>query len=407
MKNVVVLGSGFAGLWAAVGAARRLDELHIPAGDVGVTVISSQPFHDIRVRNYEPDLTACRIPLSDVLDPVGVAHITADVTAIDTAGRTITFSGADGSGSQDYDRLVFALGSSVARPDLPGLREFGFDIDTYDQAMRLSRHLASLADGPPTPGAVTAVVVGAGLTGIEAACELTGRLAGLLSGRDKCTPRVLLIDHNPFVGSDMGDSARPLIEAALADNGVEVLTGVGVTALDAESVTLSNGQRVAAATVVWCAGMRANVLTSLFGIELDRLGRLTVDDYLQVVGAPGVFAAGDVAAAKMDDQHLSVMSCQHGRPMGRYAGYNVVSDLVDEPMLALRIPWYVTVLDLGPAGALYTEGWDRQVVAHGAQAKATKRVINTERIYPPLDGDRAKILAAAAPELQARPARGR
>jgi NADH dehydrogenase len=407
VKNVVVLGSGFAGLWAAVGAARRLDELHIPARDVGVTVISSQPFHDIRVRNYESDLSACRIPLSAVLDPVGVAHITADVTAIDTAGRTITFSGSDGSGSQDYDRLVFALGSSVARPDLPGLREFGFDIDTYDQAMRLSRHLASLADGPPTPGAATAVVVGAGLTGIEAACELPGRLAGVLSDRDGCTPRVLLIDHNPVVGSDMGDAARPLIEAALADNGVEALTGVGVTALDAECVTLSNGQRVAAATVVWCAGMRANALTSLFGVELDRLGRLTVDDYLQVVDVPGVFAAGDVAAAKMDDQHLSVMSCQHGRPMGRYAGYNVVSDLLGEPMLALRIPWYVTVLDLGPAGALYTEGWDRQVAARGAQAKATKRVINTERIYPPQDGDRAKILAAAAPELQARPGRGR
>jgi NADH dehydrogenase len=406
VKNVVVLGSGFAGLWAAVGAARRLDELHIPARDVGVTVISSRPFHDIRVRNYEADLTACRIPLSAVLDPVGVAHITADVTAIDTAARTIVFSGSDGSGTQDYDRLVFALGSSVARPDLPGLREFGFDIDTYDQAIRLSRHLASLADGPTSPGAATAVVVGAGLTGIEAACELPGRLGERLSGSDGSTPRVLLVDRNPFVGSDMGESARPFIEAALADNGVEVLTGVGVTALDAEGVTLSSGQRVVAATVVWCAGMRANALTALFGIERDRLGRLPVDDYLQVVGVPGVFAAGDVAAAKMDDQHLSVMSCQHGRPMGRYAGYNVVSDLLGEPMLPLRIPWYVTVLDLGPAGALYTEGWDRQVAAHGAQAKAIKRVINTERIYPPLDGDRAKILAAAAPQLQARPASG-
>jgi NADH:ubiquinone reductase (H+-translocating) len=407
VKNVVVLGSGFAGLWAAVGAARRLDELHTPVGDVVVTVISSRPFHDIRVRNYEADLTACRIPLSDVLDPVGVAHIAADVTAIDTAASTVTFSGADGVGSQDYDRLVFALGSSVARPDLPGLREFGFDVDTYDHATRLSRHLAALADGPPAPGAATVVVVGAGLTGIEAACELPGRLVALFSGRNGCTPRVLLIDHNPLVGSDMGDSARPLIEAALSDNGVEALTGVGVTAVDADGVTLSTGQRLAASTVVWCAGMRANTLTAAFGIELDRLGRLPVDDYLQAVGVPNVFAAGDVAAAKVDDQHLSVMSCQHGRPMGRYAGYNVVSDLLDEPMLALRIPWYVTVLDLGPAGAVYTEGWDRQVVAHGATAKATKRVINTERIYPPLDGDRAKILAAAAPELQARPARGR
>jgi NADH:ubiquinone reductase (H+-translocating) len=406
VKDVVVLGSGFAGLWAAIGAARRLDELHIPASDVSVTVISSQPFHDIRVRNYESDLSACRIPLSDVLDPVGVAHVTADVTAIDTGARTVRISGADGVGSQHYDRLVFALGSSVAKPDLPGLRQFGFDVDTYDQAIRLGSHLAALADGPSAPATATVVVVGAGLTGIETACELPRRLVELFSGRDMCRPRVLLIDHNPFVGSDMGDFARPLIEAALSDNGVEVLTGVGVTAVDVDAVTLSTGQRLAASTVVWCAGMRANPLTALFSTERDRLGRLPVDDYLQVVDVPGVFAAGDVAAAKMDDRHLSVMSCQHGRPMGRYAGYNVVSDLLGEPMLPLRIPWYVTVLDLGPTGAVYTEGWDRQVVAHGAQAKATKRVINTERIYPPRNGDRAEILAAAAPELQARPARG-
>jgi NADH dehydrogenase len=122
-----------------------------------------------------------------------------------------------------------------------------------------------------------------------------------------------------------------------------------------------------------------------------------------VIGVPSIFAAGDVAAARMDDEHVSVMSCQHGRPMGRYAGYNVISDLFDEPMLTLRIPWYVTVLDLGPAGAVYTEGWDRVVVANGDKAKATKQAINTRRIYPPLTGNRADLLAAAAPELQPRP----
>ena len=108
----------------------------------------------------------------------------------------------------------------------------------------------------------------------------------------------------------------------------------------------------------------------------------------------------------MDDEHLSVMSCQHGRPMGRYAGYNVVGDLLGEPLLPLRIPWYVTVLDLGPAGAVYTEGWDRQVISRGAQAKATKVTINTQRIYPPLNRDRDALLAAAAPALQSQPELG-
>lgn len=92
--------------------------------------------------------------------------------------------------------------------------------------------------------------------------------------------------------------------------------------------------------------------------------------------------------------------------MGRYAGYNVIGDLLGAPMMPLRIPWYVTVLDLGEAGAVYTEGWDRRVVSTGAEAKATKQVINGERIYPPLTRDRAALLAAAAPELQTAPTYG-
>ena len=100
VSDVVVLGSGFAGLWAALGAARRIDELGVAPGEVNITVVSSLPYHDIRVRNYEADLTACRIPLRDVLDPVGVGHITADVTAIDPGSCTVATS----LGTRAYDR---------------------------------------------------------------------------------------------------------------------------------------------------------------------------------------------------------------------------------------------------------------------------------------------------------------
>ncbi len=393
-----MIGSGFAGLWAALGAARRLDELGVPAGAVDITVLSARPFHDIRVRNYEADLSACRIPLADLLAPVGVAHVTAEVTAIDTGARTVTTAGGTTYG---YDRLVLASGSHVLRPDVPGLREFGFDVDTYDDAVALRQHLRRLAEDRPTPEAATVVVVGAGLTGIEVACEMPSRLREAFG--DNVIPRVVLVDRNPAVGSDMGDSARPVIERALADNAVETRTGVGIVEVSGGGVALSSGERLAAATVVWCAGMRASALAAQLPVGLDRLGRVPVDEFLRVTGVPGVFAAGDVAAARMDNEHLSVMSCQHARPMGRYAGYNVIGDLLGRPMLSLRIPWYVTVLDLGPAGAVYTEGWDRMVVSSGAAAKATKRIINTRRIYPPLTADPAALLAAAAPVLQDRP----
>ncbi|HZC94201.1 MAG TPA: FAD-dependent oxidoreductase, partial [Mycobacterium sp.] len=337
MSDVVVLGSGFAGLWAALGAARRIDELGVGPGEVNITVVSSLPFHDIRVRNYEADLTACRIPLRDVLDPVAVEHVAADVTAIDPGSCTV----ATTLGTRAYDRLVMALGSRVVKPDVPGLDEFGFDVDTYDGALRLQRHLVEVAGGLPTLAAATAIVVGAGLTGIETACELPARLATLFPD---ITPRVILVDHNRHVGSDMGASARPVIEAALTANGVQTRLGVGVAAIGGDGVALSTGEWLAASTVVWCAGMRASPLTADLGVECDGLGRVAVDEHLRVINVRGVFAAGDVAAAWMDDGHLSVMSCQHGRPMGRFAGYNVISDLLGEPMLSLRIPWYVTVL---------------------------------------------------------------
>jgi NADH:ubiquinone reductase (H+-translocating) len=396
--RILVLGSGFAGLWAALAAARRLDELGVTPGTVDVTMVSSTPYHDIRVRNYEADLGPSRIPLSDLLDPVGVKHIIGEVTAIDHLARIVESS----AGAHHYDRLVLALGSEVVKPEIRGLREFGFDIDTHDAASRLHAHLRRLAEGPADPAAATAVVVGAGLTGIEAATALPVMLAETFAAQT-LTPRVILIDRSPFVGSDMGASARPIIEAALDQSGVETMLSVGVAAIDERAVTLSSGAVLAAATVVWSAGMRANPLTAEFGVDRDRLGRLPVDDYLRVGGVPAVFAAGDLAVAKMDDEHVSVMSCQHSRPMGRWAGYNVVGDLLGEPMKPLRIPWYVTVLDLGPAGAVYTEGWDRRVVASGKEAKDTKLTINTRRIYPPLNRDRDALLAAAAADLQAAP----
>ena len=91
--------------------------------------------------------------------------------------------------------------------------------------------------------------------------------------------------------------------------------------------------------------------------------------------------------------------------MGRIAGHNVVSDLVGAPMIPIDIGYYVTVLDLGAWGAVYTEGWDREVVAVGAGAKRTKQTINRERIYPPRSCNTADILAAAAPLVQVPPQR--
>lgn len=406
-QRILVLGAGFAGLWSAIGAARALDARGIGPDRVEVTVVNATPWHSIRVRNYETDLSGTRLPLADLFEPIGVKLTVAEVTGLSIADRIVTCAAASESFRLGYDRLVFALGSRLARPPLPGLAEHAFDVDTYDAAMRLGAHLAGLAAMPRSAARDTVLVVGAGLTGVEVAAEMPARLRSVLAADRHATPRVVLADHARRIGSDMGESARPVIAAALAALGVEARPGVSVAAIDAGGATLATGERIDTRTVIWCAGMKASPLTELFPVARDRFGRLPVRPSLKIDGLANEFAAGDVAWFAIDGSQVCVMSCQHGRPMGRFAGHNVVCDLLGEPMLPLSIDWYTTILDLGPWGAVYTEGWDRKVVAQQAIAKRTKETINRQRIYPPLSRDRGELLAAAEPVVQAPPAYGR
>jgi NADH dehydrogenase len=397
MARILILGAGFAGLWAAIGAARKRDEIGARAGELEILVLDRNPYHNIRVRNYEVDLSDVAIPLPGLLDPVGVRHRVAEVQAVDVANRQVAIAG---SGEKlAYDRLVLALGSELARPTIPGLATHGFDVDTFAAAEKLDAHLASLAAAPPSPARSTVVVVGAGFTGIEVATEMPAKLdkAGVRGER-----RIILLDPNPVVGATFGANGRPVINEALSALGVEARLGVRVEAIGADGIRLSSGEVIPTRTVVWCAGMAASPLVARLPGEHDH-GRLVVDQFMRATGLTHVFAAGDAASARLDGEHPTVMSCQFARPMGRYAGHNVVAELFGEPMIPLNIDWYVTVLDLGAWGALYTEGWDRKVRTTGATAKVTKQTINRERIYPPRNGSRADLFAAAAPSVQAPP----
>jgi NADH dehydrogenase len=400
MARIVVLGAGFAGLWAALGAARKRDEAGVPPADVEILVVDRNAYHNIRVRNYEVDLSDAVIPLAEVLDPVGVNHRVAEVEGIDPVKRHVNVATSGGREVIAYDRLVLSLGSQLARPSIPGLAAYGFDVDTYAAAVRLDAHLAALGGEADSEGRSAVVVVGAGFTGIEVAAEMPAKLekAGLSGNR-----RVILVDPSPVVGATFGENARPVVSDALAALGVETRLNARVTSVAANSVTLSSGEIIPARTVVWCAGMRASAVAQTMPVERDRLGRVNVDQFMRVAGMTDIFAAGDAACCVVDGVHPAVMSCQFARPMGRFAGNNVVADLLGQPMLPLRIDWYVTVLDLGSWGALHTVGWDRELYASGAQAKATKQIINRQRIYPPRNGVREDSLAAAAPTVQAPP----
>lgn len=110
-----------------------------------------------------------------------------------------------------------------------------------------------------------------------------------------------------------------------------------------------------------------------------------------------MFTRRYVACAATDEEgNHTLMSCQHAMNLGRSAGHNAVADLLGLAQIPYSQPKYVTCLDLGPWGAVYTEGWNREVKMQGKDAKQLKHQINSEWIYPP-QADRAQALAAADP----------
>ncbi|HCA5042224.1 FAD-dependent oxidoreductase [Acinetobacter baumannii] len=395
-KRIIIAGSGFAGLWAAL-AAQRAIHLALQEQNIEVLMVSPSPNVGIRPRLYEAVLENMNPDISELLSVVGVKFLAGWVNKIDVNQQTIEVATTDGNKQNlSYDRFVLATGSTTFMPPIPGLKEYGFSVNTLEDAEKLDQHLKNLANKPANAARNTVVVAGGGLTGLETVTEMPERLRSILGETDV---RVVLVDSSTDIGAAMGDQAATVIREALNELGVEGKAGLRVTALDATGVTLSNGEKIETETVIWTAGMRANPLTSQIAGEKDNLGRLIGDAYLHAPEAKNIFVTGDTVKVPTDDLgNFNVMSCQHAMSLGRVAGYNAAAELVDLPLHPYSQPKYVTCVDLGPWGALYTEGWDRQVQFVREEAKKIKQEINTVWIYPPV-ADREAVFAIANPDF--------
>lgn len=371
-QKIVIAGSGFAGFWAAVSAMRAIT-LAGKHDDIEVLMVSPTPTVTIRPRLYEAVLENMNPDISAQLAVVGVRHLAGTVERIDAAAKTLTVAPAAGEPLElAYDRLVWATGSRLSVPAVPGFAEYGFNVDTLESAQRLDAHIKALAAKPSTPARNTAVVVGAGLTGLESAAEMPQRLRDAL-GKDE-NVRVVIVDSAPEVGAGMGAEPGAVIRQALAECDVEARAGLRVSAIDAEGVMLSNGERIAANTVILAAGVRAHPLTEQIPGERDGSGRVIGDAFLRAPAAAGIFVTGDTVKAATDDLgNHNLMTCQHALSLGRVAGHNAAAELAGLPTHPYSQPKYVTCLDLAPGGRCIPKAGSARCALPVRQAKRLSR----------------------------------
>ena len=298
--RVVVIGGGFAGLWATRALAKAA---------LDITLIDRANHHLFQPLLYQvatAGLSAGDIaaPLRHILrDQANVAVRMAEVTAIDMAARVVHT--ADGA-AIDCDFLLVASGATHAyvghdewAAHAPGLKTLDDALDMRRRILLAFEHAEVATSDAERDAWLTFVVVGGGPTGVELAGTLAEIARHTLKNEfrriDPARARVQLIEAGPRVLASFPPALSERAAAQLRKLGVEVLTGAPVQAIDAQGYE-RGGVRTAARTVLWAAGVAASPLGRLLGAPLDRAGRVLVAPDLSVPGHPEVFVAGDLAA---------------------------------------------------------------------------------------------------------------
>jgi len=333
--HLVVIGGGFAGLWASRALAKA---------PLRITLIDRRNHHLFQPLLYQvataglssPDIAA---PLRHILGKQRNIEVRlGEVVAIDKHARHVQL----GDGTQiAYDMLLVASGATHAyfghdewAADAPGLK-------TLDDALYLRRKLLlafERAEAEPDPAKRAAwlsfAIVGGGPTGVELAGTLAEIARHTLKNEfrhiNPADAKVRLVEAGPRVLSSFPEVLSLKARRQLEKLGVEVLTGTPVSHIDGQGFQLGD-THVPARTVVWAAGVAASPLARTLDVPLDRAGRIQVEPDLTVPGHPEIFAGGDLVALMQANGRPVPGVAPAAKQMGTYVAQVIRARLAGKP----------------------------------------------------------------------------
>ncbi|MET7463795.1 FAD-dependent oxidoreductase [Nonomuraea sp. NPDC005501] len=325
MKHrIVVLGAGYAGANTAGRLAKRLHR-----DDVEIILVNGDPEFVERVRMHQlasgQDLRPR--PLRDLCAGNGVQLRTARVTAVDVEGKTVDLGGE----TLAYDTLVYALGSAAAEHGVPGVAEHTHNVAGKQAALRLRARLSEAKPGE------TVLIVGGGLTGIEAATEIAEAHPDL----------EVAIAARGRVGGWLSDKAQHHLRGALDRLGITVHDHADITRVEADGVVTGADRKIRAQVTVWTAGFSVHPIAAATTLEVDGTGRIVVDAGMRSVSHPDVYAVGDAALAEGAGGKPLRMSCASANPMAWLAADVIAARLTGRKVPETTIGYSLQCISLG------------------------------------------------------------
>ncbi|MET9973631.1 NAD(P)/FAD-dependent oxidoreductase [Streptomyces microflavus] len=325
--RIIVVGAGYSGAIAAGRLARRLRRQ-----DVAITLVNAEPDFVERVRMHQLAVgqQLRPRPFSEMFAGTGVAVRLARVTAVDVDRRTVAVTDAHGAEELAYDTLVYALGSAWNTQSVPGTAEHAHDIAGRPGALRLRDRLAGLAAGQPV------VVVGGGLTGLEAATEIAEARPDL--------------DVALAARGGLGDWLSPKgarhLRKVVDRLGITVHEHTAVTAVEADRVTTADSA-IPAAVTVWTTGFAVHPIAQATALKTDTTGRIEADGTMRSLSHPDVYAIGDAARVMGPGDKPLRMSCASGVPTAWQAADSIASRLTGTKPTTVPLRYFNQCISLG------------------------------------------------------------
>jgi NADH:ubiquinone reductase (H+-translocating) len=294
MTEIVVLGGGFAGVFAA----KELRKLN--SEQFRITLVDKNSYHLFIPSLYEvataeePRNNIC-IPFSEIF-PHGVRLIKGEATKINKEKKEIEFKGGQ---VLTYDYLVVALGSETNYYDIPGLKENSIAFKSLDEGARIRDTIKEKYNEVQKKGqALIVAVVGGGATGVELATELS-KMEEHMGGNIE----VVLFQGGRSLLKGVSEKTSQIAKERLQKAAVDVHLNSKVVKVSKDYLEIEDGRKHPYDVLIWTGGIRANSISRESGLPLNEDRRIDVDEFLRVKGTDNIFAAGDIADGRIQVAH--------------------------------------------------------------------------------------------------------
>jgi NADH:ubiquinone reductase (H+-translocating) len=330
VPNVVIIGAGFAGLYATHSLAKS---------NVRVTLVDSRNHHTFQPLLYQVATAALSpgeiaYPIRHIFkDSKNVSVLLAKATGFDLQNHKVRLDNDELS----YDYLIVAAGATHAYFGHPEWANCAPGLKTVEDATEIRRRMLlafeiaerrARLNHEPEP--INFIVVGGGPTGVELAGALSEIahhvLASDFRSIDPRSTRVILIEAGPRILPSFPEDLSASAVRQLNKLGVEVRTGAAVTGITEDKVYLGE-QSLPAQVVLWAAGVSASPLGKLLGAPTDRAGRVQVQPDLTLPGHPEVFVLGDLASIMQENGKPVPGVAPSAIQMGEFAAASILGDL--------------------------------------------------------------------------------